>query len=60
MSSDMRLFKKVIKIYSYHCERCFYNCDNELRMASHCLNVHGVSGKFGKGYKIKIKGFIKG
>jgi hypothetical protein len=29
-------------------------------MASHCLNVHGVSGKFGKGYKIKIKGFIKG
>ncbi len=48
--------KKLKKSYCYSCLRCFFTIDNdEQRMSDHCLNVHGVTGQFGKGYKTTKK-----
>jgi hypothetical protein len=62
MASDIRLQpKKITKTYTYSCEWCFFTIDNEKeRMIQHCLMKHGVTNKFSKGYKIKIRRTTKG
>ena len=61
MASDVRLQpKKILKSYHYSCEWCFFTInDEEDRMIQHCLKKHGITGKFSKGYKTKIKRTIK-
>lgn len=44
-----------MKVYQYQCERCLFNIDDKERMIKHVLNVHGVTGKFKKGFKTITK-----
>lgn len=44
-----------MKVYEYQCNRCYFHIDDKERMINHCLNAHGVTGKFKKGYKIITK-----
>ena len=48
--------KRHKRTYHYSCQRCFYTVDDdETKMITHCLKVHGITGKFKKGYKVVIR-----
>jgi len=45
-----------MKFYHYQCNWCFFSIDDDKqRITDHCLKVHGVTGKFKKGFKTRVR-----